>query len=147
MSRLQLITTLSLVVVLSAALDVGSAGAWELHGYRGHGKSVHGQSFLRGNKQFHGTRLFRSSRFSYGRHPFLGKRHIGSVRRPLFVDPRHSGASRLAAGPAPVPAGCSRVSKLGRDDSGASVRIGGTLCVDRFGQSYIVAGSRYIVGP
>ena len=53
---------------------------------------------------------------------------------------------RFAAGPTPVPEGCQRVSKTGRDDSGNRVSIGGTLCFEPSGQGFIVEGSRFILG-
>ena len=45
----------------------------------------------------------------------------------------------------PVPEGCRRVSKVGRDSHGGRARLGGTLCHDAHGRPYIVEGSRYVI--
>ena len=61
----------------------------------------------------------------------------------------HYGTAPISVGygrdPTPVPAGCQRVHKIGRDDYGRRARIGGTMCFDAAGRGFIVDGSRYIV--
>ncbi len=56
-----------------------------------------------------------------------------------------SAPGRFAAAPTPVPEGCQRVSKTGRDEGGRALRIGGTLCFEPNGQGFIVEGSRFII--
>lgn len=40
---------------------------------------------------------------------------------------------------------CHPVSRLGYDRYGRKVKFGGTMCYDRYGDSYIVKGSRHII--
>lgn len=54
-------------------------------------------------------------------------------------------ADYFAEGPTPIPEGCGRVHKVGRDHQGRKAVIGGTLCYDKEGRGFIVEGSRYIV--
>ena len=41
---------------------------------------------------------------------------------------------------------CTPVSKITYDSYGRPLRIGGTMCFDRYGVGYIVPGSRYVIG-
>ncbi len=41
---------------------------------------------------------------------------------------------------------CTPVSKIAYDGYGRPIRIGGTMCFDRYGVGYIVPGSRYVIG-
>ena len=40
---------------------------------------------------------------------------------------------------------CHTVSKIGYDDYGKKAKIGGTMCYDSYGNSYVVKGSRYVI--
>jgi len=40
---------------------------------------------------------------------------------------------------------CHATSKVGFDDYGQRVRIGGTMCYDAYGAAYIIRGSRHII--
>ena len=40
---------------------------------------------------------------------------------------------------------CHTVSKTGYDGYGRKAKIGGTMCYDSYGNSYVVKGSRYVI--
>ncbi len=47
--------------------------------------------------------------------------------------------------PAAYGRACHTVSKVGYDGYGRKAKIGRTMCYDTYGNSYIVAGSRYVI--
>ncbi len=47
--------------------------------------------------------------------------------------------------PAAYGRACHAVSKVGYDGYGRKAKIGGTMCYDTYGNSYIVVGSRYVI--
>ena len=40
---------------------------------------------------------------------------------------------------------CHAVTKWAHDDYGRKLKIGGTMCYDAYGRSYVVPGSRYVI--
>ncbi|MDP6707123.1 MAG: hypothetical protein QF893_12330 [Alphaproteobacteria bacterium] len=75
---------------------------------------------------------------------FYGYSKHGAHRRHR----RHHGpsAGHHGTGYAPKPAyGCRAVTKKGYDAYGQPALIGGTLCQDAYGRSYIVDGSRHVI--
>jgi hypothetical protein len=44
-----------------------------------------------------------------------------------------------------IQAACHPVVGHGRDHFGRQAKFGGTMCYDRFGNGYVVAGSRHVI--
>ena len=106
-------------------------------GHRRHGR--HGRSFRHGRRHgfrlgHGGTKFFLSlaipfAHFAFGhhghRHYYGGHGAYGGSYRYL----RH----------------CRKVVKTGYDRFGRRAKIGGTMCFDRFGNSYILSHSRHVI--
>ena len=56
-----------------------------------------------------------------------------------------SGSYGLGSGRTGYSAGCRAVIKYGFDRFGRRAKIGGTMCFDRYGNSYILSHSRYVI--
>ena len=55
--------------------------------------------------------------------------------RPYYKPAAHRGYGRA----------CHTVSKIGYDNYGRKAKIGGTMCYNSYGNSYVVKGSRYVI--
>ena len=55
------------------------------------------------------------------------------------------GSHGLGPGRAGYSAGCRAVTKFGFDRFGRRAKIGGTMCFDRFGNSYVLSRSRHVI--
>ena len=128
---------------VGAAFVVGlalifSAGA----GWAGSAKIVIG-SGLHSSGQLHSKSRGHHIRKNRFRHSFrFGKQR----QRQRHRRNRHSQAGRHGVGNFQNYASrCRHVSKDGYDVYGRPALIGGTLCYDAYGRSYIVDGSRYVI--
>ncbi len=66
------------------------------------------------------------------RHAYVPRFRPG---RPYYKPSAHRGYGRA----------CHTVDKIGYDDYGRKAKIGGTMCYNSYGNSYIVKGSRYVI--
>ena len=128
------------------------------HGF-GHGRfGRHGGGFRHGRR--HGrTRFFLSlalpfAYFAYG--PHVRTRHYGghgfyygghNTGHGVIGGHSHGGLGGHNYGPgrSRYSAGCRAVIKYGFDRFGRRAKIGGTLCFDRYGNSYILSRSRHVI--
>ena len=70
---------------------------------------------------------------NYARRAYYAPRRRAYV--PQYKPSTHRGYGRP----------CHAVSKTGYDDYGRKAKIGGTMCYDSYGNSYVVKGSRYVI--
>ena len=101
---------------------------------RGHKAYRRGhQAYRRGN---HYAGLF-GALLGYG--PNYARRATYAPRRHAYL-PRYKPSTHRGYGRA-----CHTVSKIGYDDYGRKAKMGGTMCYDSYGNSYVVKGSRYVI--
>lgn len=86
-------------------------------------------------------------RNNYGyRKPYYGRRH--NKRRRLnnqyYYNNSYNGYNSYQSGPGYANQGCQATSKTGYWQ-GRQAKIGGTMCYDAYGNSYVVQGSRYLI--
>lgn len=159
-----------------AAIFAGQAAASDLHGGaniyigQGHGgarNSGHnsgrnsGHDFGRNSGHNFGYNVGHVGAYGHGfghhaisSYGFGGANHgFGGTRGPRFVvingaSPGNSGAAAAvdAVGDYQTPRYCRHVYKYVYDDYGRRVKIGGEMCFDHHGYSYIVPGSRQVIG-
>ncbi|MEE9140472.1 MAG: hypothetical protein V3U18_06815 [Alphaproteobacteria bacterium] len=108
------------------------------HGGRLHhfGTSVHAGAHHGNIVGHHVSQIIRLTVYHGGRHGYVPGHQ-----------PRNHPGLRLSYGHGRHAFGraCHAVSKIGHVGHGRKANIGGTMCYDRHGVSYIVAGSRYII--
>jgi hypothetical protein len=105
------------------------------HAYGGK-RAYGGKHAYGGQKKGHGKHARRGHHKGHGKHARRGhqRRHGHFARRG------HGGRH----GPYFAGRGCHQVSKIRHDGYGGRKRIVGTMCYDRYGNSYIVPGSRHV---
>lgn len=114
----------------SVTVEIGSGA----HGGGHHYGSPYGHRY----RPHHPGLSFFHGYDKHGAHRRHRRHHGPSVR--------HHGGGHHGTGHAPTSAyGCRAVTKKGYDAYGRPALIGGTLCRDAYGRSYIVDGSRHVI--
>ena len=81
----------------------------------------------------------------YGGHGFYSGGH--NPGHGVIGEHGHGGSGSYGLGPgrAGYSAGCRAVIRFGFDRFGRRAKIGGTMCFDRYGNSYILSHSRHVI--
>ena len=126
-----LITTKS--VFAGTRIEIHSGGIHLSHNYK---RSYYGKNYGRGYKRHYNY----GNHYSYGyrnkpyRHSYRYNSYRNHYDRPYI---KYGGNYYKQA------KSCHPVSKYTYDDYGDRHKIGGTMCYDRYGEGYVVEGSRY----
>jgi len=118
----------SIALGVAAIASPAVAGGYSKgHGdYKRYGKPGHGYSHNHG---------YRHNRNYWRRHGHHGVRVY--AWKPLRHRPAYAHRRIVTA--------CHPVVGHGRDHFGRRAKFGGTMCYDRFGAGYVVAGSRHVI--
>ena len=142
----------SALFAVSASANDGPDGDWSLYldsdgdvgvafyGGNGHYRSGYGRGAYYGryNNYGHGG-YYGSRRDYYGRGHRGHRGYHGRGHRGYYEGSRRGGYGRYEQR-----SDCHAVSKVGYWH-GHKALIGGTMCYDRYGNSYVVDGSRYLI--
>lgn len=125
-------------LVLSVAAFASPANADDRH-YRGHGKydnspyrTAPKYNYKHGHGHRYGTRYGHRYWRKHGHHGVVVHAWRPVGHRPSYHSRR-------------IHAACHRVVGHGYDHFGRRAKFGGTMCYDRYGKGYVVAGSRYVI--
>ncbi len=124
------------------------------HRFRSRRGFGHRRGFRRGRR--HGrTRFFLGlafpfATFAYGpgvRYNYYGGQGFYYGGHGVIGGHGHGGSGGYGLGPgrAGYSAGCRAVIKFGFDRFGRRAKIGGTMCFDRYGNSYILSHRRHVI--
>ncbi len=106
-----------------------------------------GRAYRRGHRAYRGGNYYAGLFGSLlGYRPYYARGAYYAPRRRAYV-PRFRPDRRYYKPSAHRGYGraCHTVSKIGYGDYGRKAKIGGTMCYDSYGNSYIVKGSRYVI--